>query len=241
MGGSDAVTNLVELYPEEHVVAHLLLVKINPGHNALVCAANMMTSSNAQQHRVTNKTYGWIRRQHARVMSERMSGEHNPQFGKTRSEETRRRISEARRGQPSPMKGKRMRAESKEKMRQAKLGKYDGEKNPRYGTTHSDTAKEKMRQAKLGKYDGEKNPRYGVKLSDEAKKAMRDRNLKTWRVFNITTQQEWIIQDLDVFCVEHGLVKGSMQDVARARKRNPSFNYTYRKEWICEYYTDSVA
>lgn len=55
MGGGDEVDNLVSLTPEEHYIAHMLLVKIHPYNSKLVFAANMMSNRN-------NKTYGWIKR-----------------------------------------------------------------------------------------------------------------------------------------------------------------------------------
>ena len=38
MGGSDDLDNLVDLTPEEHYVAHQLLVKMHPGEHKLVYA-----------------------------------------------------------------------------------------------------------------------------------------------------------------------------------------------------------
>lgn len=46
MGGTDDRENLVDLYPEEHFVVHLLLVKIYPDNVKLVFAANMMGNRN---------------------------------------------------------------------------------------------------------------------------------------------------------------------------------------------------
>lgn len=64
MGGDDSVDNLVKLTPEEHVIAHLLLVKIYPDNPKLVYAANIMTS------RVKNNgEYGWLKREFSRVDS----------------------------------------------------------------------------------------------------------------------------------------------------------------------------
>ncbi len=57
IGGSDDPENLVRLTPEEHYVAHQLLVKMNPGNEKLVYAAVMMGNT-----RHTNKTYGWLKR-----------------------------------------------------------------------------------------------------------------------------------------------------------------------------------
>lgn len=58
MNGTDNKDNLVHLLPEEHYIAHLLLVKIYPKNNKLVYAANMMANRN-------NKSYGWIKRKFA--------------------------------------------------------------------------------------------------------------------------------------------------------------------------------
>lgn len=76
LGGSDDKSNLVALTPEEHYVAHQLLMKIYPGNYALVKAAAMMVAD-----RKSNKLYGWIRKQLSIAMSDLQSGEKNSQFG----------------------------------------------------------------------------------------------------------------------------------------------------------------
>ena len=73
MGGTDEITNLVSLTPEEHYLCHLLLVKIHPNNIRLVKAAMFMVSSNKDQQR-NNKAYGWLKRQY----SEYMRGPNNP-------------------------------------------------------------------------------------------------------------------------------------------------------------------
>lgn len=57
MGGSDSKENLVDLLPEEHYIAHQLLVKMYPEHPGLLSAAMMMTAN-----RSGNKVYGWLRK-----------------------------------------------------------------------------------------------------------------------------------------------------------------------------------
>lgn len=64
MSGSDELSNLVALTPEEHYVAHQLLVKIYPTNHKLVYAARMMGSC-----RQNNKEYGWIRRKIVGMMT----------------------------------------------------------------------------------------------------------------------------------------------------------------------------
>ena len=51
MGGDDSKDNLISLFPEEHLVAHLLLVKIYSDNQKLIYAANMMTNF----HSIDNK------------------------------------------------------------------------------------------------------------------------------------------------------------------------------------------
>lgn len=57
LGGTDDIDNLINLTPEEHVIAHLLLVKIHPNNPKLIYAANMMTNRIKN-----NKEYGWVKR-----------------------------------------------------------------------------------------------------------------------------------------------------------------------------------
>jgi uncharacterized protein YfkK (UPF0435 family) len=61
LGGKDYKENLINLYPEEHYVAHQLLVKIYPNNTKLIFAAFMMAVSNSKMGR-NNKLYGWIKR-----------------------------------------------------------------------------------------------------------------------------------------------------------------------------------
>jgi hypothetical protein len=76
MGGSNNPENLVDLTPEEHYVAHQLLVKIYPHNFLLKNAAAMMVVN-----RPSNKLYGWIRRELGKSQSIRQSGVNNSQFG----------------------------------------------------------------------------------------------------------------------------------------------------------------
>ena len=76
VGGSNNKDNLVRLTPEEHYLAHQLLIRIYPDNTSLVYAANMMICN-----RPSNKLYGWLRRRYIKTVSERQSGEGNSQFG----------------------------------------------------------------------------------------------------------------------------------------------------------------
>src|ERR1039458_2142128 len=84
MGGKYVTGNIVWLIPEEHYVAHQLLVKMHPGNRDLIYAAHMMG-----QTRKGNKTYGWLRRlfsennpmKRPEIVSQ-FIGEGNSSFGK---------------------------------------------------------------------------------------------------------------------------------------------------------------
>jgi hypothetical protein len=69
LGGTDDKDNLAILTPEEHFLAHQLLIKLNPGHRGLVYAVQMMTNHHTDA-RTNNKLFGWIRRRMALAMSE---------------------------------------------------------------------------------------------------------------------------------------------------------------------------
>jgi hypothetical protein len=62
LGGTDDKENLVLLTPEEHFLAHQLLVKIYPDESGLAYAAKMMCVKNPNQIR-NNKLYGWLKKQ----------------------------------------------------------------------------------------------------------------------------------------------------------------------------------
>jgi hypothetical protein len=72
LGGTDEVENLVQLTPEEHYLAHQLLVKIYPNHFGLLSSAMFMTGGN--KNRKSNKVYGWLKRRY----SDYMKGPNNP-------------------------------------------------------------------------------------------------------------------------------------------------------------------
>lgn len=95
LGGNNQSQNLVKLTPEEHFLAHLLLLKIYKNHPSLVCAANMMAVSTKHQKRNNNKRYGWLKRR----LSECKRGANHPFFGKKHSEETKKRMSKSQRGE----------------------------------------------------------------------------------------------------------------------------------------------
>ena len=77
MGGTDEKDNLVNLTPQEHFVAHQLLVKIYPNNQKLIYAAAMMTRGHGDK-RANNKFYGWVRQRFAETHSKAMKGQKRP-------------------------------------------------------------------------------------------------------------------------------------------------------------------
>lgn len=68
LGGSDDKSNLVKLTPEEHYVAHQLLVKLYPNNHKLMYAAAAMIMGSSDNQR-SNKMYGWLRRKYSVTVS----------------------------------------------------------------------------------------------------------------------------------------------------------------------------
>lgn len=92
LGGADDKENIVILTPEEHFVAHVLLVKMYPEHRGLIYAVQRMTSASAVFHagrktglkKKHRKLYGWLKRRFSKTISEFMkenqTGEKNSQY-----------------------------------------------------------------------------------------------------------------------------------------------------------------
>lgn len=103
MGGDDKPRNIAVLTPEEHYLAHLLLVKIYPDNSKLVCAANMMTVD-SNGCRMNNKRYKWVREKYSANKSISQIG-NKYALGKKHSKETKIKMSKIKKANP-PLKGK---------------------------------------------------------------------------------------------------------------------------------------
>ena len=153
MGGDNSKANIVILTASEHYVAHLLLVKMNPGNRKLLWAATAMTNGTKHQERSKNKMYEWLRRRLAVAMSEREV-----------SAETRAKLSQAKQGNLN-MLGKTHSAATKELMSAKAKGRV-------FTPEH----REKLRQAKLGKPGVERTPEWIAKLSQSQKESAKHRD-----------------------------------------------------------------
>ena len=124
MGGPDEASNLVKLTPEEHFLAHQLLIKMFPDNNKLVYAARMMCID-ANGKRVNNKMYGWLKRRHSKAMSLSRKGKTSFNKGKNMSDDQKSKISNAH-------KGKKHSDETKIKMSESKKGKNTWSKGKKW-------------------------------------------------------------------------------------------------------------
>lgn len=99
MGGSDDFANLVKLTPEEHFVAHQLLVKMHPNHAGLVYSLSLMSGAGTKTPCRNNKLYSWLRKK----LSMPKSDEHKEKIsasmmGKIKTDEHKVKISESLKG-----------------------------------------------------------------------------------------------------------------------------------------------
>ena len=87
MGGDNSTENIVKLFPEEHYVAHQLLVKIYPANDKILSAVIVMGGKKKGREQCNNKTYSWLKK--------RMSESRKGKPGYPRSENTRKKMSES--------------------------------------------------------------------------------------------------------------------------------------------------
>ena len=93
IGGTNDKSNIVSLTPEEHYVAHQLLVKLYPDVKGLAYAAVAMCGEGRTKNR-NNRAYGWVRR----AQGAARKGSPSPWKGKTFSPEQLKKISIGRTG-----------------------------------------------------------------------------------------------------------------------------------------------
>lgn len=141
IGGSDTLSNIAILTPEEHYLAHLLLIKIYPTERKLVFAALMMSVNNKKQGR-NNKSYGWVRRKCAEAL-----------VGSTHTAETRRKLSELSKGRKQTDEQIKQRVETR--MLNSDCWHSDETRHKislaNTGKIHSEKSKKKMSESKLGR------------------------------------------------------------------------------------------
>lgn len=139
MGGSNYKENIVKLTPEEHFVAHQLLVKMHPGNLKLLHAAHMMTVTSKSNQKRNNKMYGWLRKKRSEKLRQwALKNNIRPpdRTGTKHKEETKRKISEGTKGRKGSY---------------SMLGKK-GKDCPNYGSKRTEEQKRNMRASQQLSY-----------------------------------------------------------------------------------------
>ena len=93
LGGDDSESNLIDLSPREHFVAHLLLARIHGG--PMWAAAAFMSrggTKSAKDHRCTSRQYEYLKAKDAEWKSGLYSGSGNPFHGKTHGDEALKKM-----------------------------------------------------------------------------------------------------------------------------------------------------
>lgn len=98
MGGTNLPSNLVYLSAREHYIAHALLFKHYKTTKLAHAWFMMLKCGKGQQRKHTSRQYSLASKCRAKVMSENSKGNKNHFYGKTHTEETKRKISIANKG-----------------------------------------------------------------------------------------------------------------------------------------------
>jgi 5-methylcytosine-specific restriction endonuclease McrA len=166
MGGSNNISNIVELTPREHFLAHWLLYRIYPQNKSMIYAFWMMSN---RFKNLSSSAYEESKIAFSKATSKRMSGENHPMFNKNHSQETIDKISYSRKEQGNYWNGKTHTPESKSKMsvsaknrnmsEEAKAARNQKLSESASGVKKSEEHKKNIALAKVGA----NNPMYGKK------------------------------------------------------------------------------
>lgn len=152
LGGTDDKDNLIDLYAQEHFIAHKLLVQENPDNSSLIYAWNMMfvQLDNGERYEPSADEYAEVRLLVSEKKKKDMTGNTNRK-GTTTSEEGKRNIGNAKRGNKN-REGKIHTEETKEKISESRKGKG----------LHTEEWKENMSVLMSNKMKGNKNGKGNV-------------------------------------------------------------------------------
>jgi hypothetical protein len=162
------------------------------------------------------KTYGRIGYDDGGILLNHMDegrapclrGEDHPFYGKTFSEEHKRKLSEAKKGTSPWNKGKALTEEHKRKVSEAKKGNY---------TEKQYESLKRMQQGRIGSSQ-----------SDHQKQKVKEARQKDWKLID-PEGKEYIITNLSEFCRKHGLEKGRANLVSVS-----SGKLVHYRGWKCE-------
>jgi len=174
MGGTDDKQNIVCLTPEEHYVAHQLLVMLHPGNVKLLWAAVAMTNGTQNQKR-SNRLYGWLRRELAANQSERMQGFKH-------SEETKKRMGELQTGK----KRRPHSDETKKKMSMKRMGIQFTDEHRRLlslaktGIKRGPVSESTRNKMRISNIEAAKTKDYSYTKDEDYRKAQSEKMKEIW-------------------------------------------------------------
>lgn len=178
IGGSNLPNNLVNLFPKEHFICHLLLTKMVDGINRrkMWYASYMMIVGikRVDRYKPTARSYQIVRNNLVKASKERPG----TNLGKIMSEEQKLKISNSLKGKHTQPKSE----EHKEKLKKPKSAETrkkmsESKKGKSFGYKHSEETKEKIGKSntgKTGKFAGKKH-------SEETKQRMADARKQYWQ------------------------------------------------------------
>lgn len=154
LGGKYVKGNAYYMSADAHRLAHLLLVKLYPGNDELVYAANLMCN-------VTRRKYTWLKRLHAEVASRQLIEQRKDPDFLGKSDARRKEVMSQRMKTDNPMFDpdvrKKVSGDNHHMRRPGAADRVRGENNPMYGKC------------------GEANPMYGKTHDEETRKLISER------------------------------------------------------------------
>jgi hypothetical protein len=163
LNGSDDLSNIAFISPREHFICHWLLTKIystGEEHWKMINAFRMMRAENPNQQRystkITSRVYENLKKEYSALQSTRVSGENNPMYGRTHTEEAKRAISKKNVGK---------------KLTEQQIAKQIESQTGRKRAPFTDEWRANLSASKQGK----NNNRFGVEVSRETRRKIGDK------------------------------------------------------------------
>lgn len=182
MGGTNDEDNLIDLFAQEHFIAHKMLAEENPENTSLGfawCCMAFMKNGREHRYELTPREY-----EEAKIALSALN--------KSRivSEEQRKRIGEANKGRIVPESARRAVAKANasrvwsEESRRKLSNTISGENHPLYGRHHTEETRKKLSDGHKGLQAGDKNPRALIMLQLDKE----DNLIKIWRYVKLASK-----------------------------------------------------
>ena len=160
IGGDNSAENLVNLTAREHFICHWLLTKmvVSVKHryqmwNAFSCMLYRENSSQ-ERYKVTSRVFENIKKEGAKIKSEKFTGENNPGYGI--------------RGELHPLFGKKVSEETRHKMSLAHIGQTRSIESRQKQSAKTTGRKQTEEHIAKRSRSGNQNHMYGKKKSPES-------------------------------------------------------------------------